>query len=246
MSTMKAKDFLVNAGIALGAAGTFCVGVAVPVITAGAILTAGKALGGNFNVVSHAYQQSAPVFDMALNLQKLGGASAYLAAVSPLIGLAVATTPEDLKGLGTKLKNFGAGLLGFSSKTGQEMGVLKEGQTASNAIEESTDRNSSFLSRATCRIMQVAGVNAAAVGTMGLIAQSLNNFPLETTPGLSTLAIGAAAAVGVGGALYLLGREGLKTDQSKDGIDLHLMPTKEAAVEVKKEPSYRVLAPGEY
>lgn len=246
MSAMKAKEFLGNTGIALGAAGAFCLGVAVPAITAGAILTAGKALGGNFEVVSHAYQQAAPVFDMALNLERLTGASTYLAATSPLIGLAIATTPEDLKSLGSKLKNFGAGLLGFSSKTGQEMGVLKEGQTASSAVEESTNRNSSFLTRATCRIMQVAGVNAAAVGTMGLIAQSLNNFPMETTPGLSTLAIGAAAAVGVGGALYLMGREGLKMDQSKDGIDFHLAPTKAAAVEVKKEPSYRVLAPGEY
>lgn len=245
MSDMKAKVFLENTGIALGAVGAFCAGVAVPAISAGAIFTAGKALGGNFHVVSHAYQQAAPAFDMALNLEHLQAASTYLAVTTPLIGLALATTTQDLKDIGNKLKHFGAGLLDFSSKTGKEMGVLKDGQTASAALQEYTDRNSSFLSRATCRIMQVAGVNAAALGTLGLIGQMLNNHPLETTPGLSTLAIGAAAAVGVGGALYLLGREGLKTDQSKDAISLHLNPVKEPAVDAKKEHSYRVLGPGE-
>ena len=236
MSAMKAKVYLENTAIVLGGAGAFVAGVAVPMFTAGAILTAGKALGGNFHTASYAWQQAAPAFDMALNLENLKAAGTILAVTTPLIGLAIATTTQDLKDLGTKLKNFGAGLLDYSSKTGKDMGLVEEGQTASTVIQESTDRNSSFLSRTTCKIIEMAGVNVAAVGVFGLIAQTMNNHPMETTPGLSTLAIGAAAAVGVGGALYMLGRHGLKSDQSEESISKHL---KTNEVELKRDDGYK-------
>jgi hypothetical protein len=220
------------------------------VVTAGAVWAAGKALGGDVMAITHG-SSIKPVFDMALNVQSLTDAGTFLAGTSALWGIATATTHTDISELGTKFKNFGAGITDFASKVGHSIGLVKEGETATNALNErmnglNEDTEPSFLARATCKFVQAAGVSAVAAGGIGLARIAFDMPSLVTNPGTSTLAIGAAAAVGVGGALYLLAREGLKTDQSKDGINFQLNSTKEATVEVKKEPSYRVLSPGEY
>jgi hypothetical protein len=223
---------------------------ALMLATAGAVWAAGQALGGDVMTVSH-HPSVKPVFDMALNVQTLTDAGTFLAGTSALWGVVTAATHNDISELGTKFKNFGAGITDFASKVGQSIGLVKEGDTATNALNErmnglNENKEPSFLARATCKFVQAAGVSAVAAGGIGLARVAFDMPSLVANPGTSTLAIGAAAAVGVGGALYLLAREGLKTDQSKDGIDFHLMPAKEPAVEVKKEPTYRVLSPGGY
>jgi hypothetical protein len=163
-------------------------------------------LGGEFEYLSTG--EMATAFDMAASTAQIATSAPYLAASAVIAGTILATSSHDIKDLGAKIKNLGSGLLNISSKTSQEIGLEKD--QPSFLLRAYTKPTSPFLNRAVCRIVEMAGAYGVLTGIEALAASASSNLSFADNPGMSTLALGAAATLGVGGALVAAGHYALK------------------------------------